>query len=231
MATASLFRQDGSTHFLVRFSPVGAVPSKDTAAPSESNLRRVLESVPDGFVVTDHNGLILSANAAFLELVNLAIPEQVQGMPLEGFLGRAGVDFNVLVSSLKEHGSVRWFSSTIRGEFGIATDVEISGVHVPDGAPACFGFIVHVSGRSAERTVKVEAPRSIEHMKQLIGRVPLKDVVRESTDAIEKLCIEAALELTGDNRASAAEMLGLSRQSLYGKLRRFGIGGLGSNDE
>jgi DNA-binding NtrC family response regulator len=40
---------------------------------------------------------------------------------------------------------------------------------------------------------------------------------------IEKLCIEAALELTGDNRASAAEMLGLSRQSLYVKLRRYGI--------
>jgi DNA-binding NtrC family response regulator len=37
------------------------------------------------------------------------------------------------------------------------------------------------------------------------------------------MCIEAALELTGDNRSSAAEMLGLSRQSLYVKLRRFGI--------
>ena len=40
---------------------------------------------------------------------------------------------------------------------------------------------------------------------------------------IEQLCIEAALELTGDNRASAAEMLGLSRQSLYVKLRRYGL--------
>jgi hypothetical protein len=28
-----------------------------------------------------------------------------------------------------------------------------------------------------------------------------------TTDVIERLCIEAALELTGDNRASAAEML------------------------
>ncbi|MFX5603073.1 helix-turn-helix domain-containing protein, partial [Acinetobacter baumannii] len=29
--------------------------------------------------------------------------------------------------------------------------------------------------------------------------------------------------LTRDNRASAAEMLGLSRQSLYIKLRRYGM--------
>ena len=41
---------------------------------------------------------------------------------------------------------------------------------------------------------------------------------------IERLCIEAALEVTNDNRASAAEMLGLSRQSLYTKLRRYGLG-------
>ena len=35
--------------------------------------------------------------------------------------------------------------------------------------------------------------------------------------------IQAALAMTGDNRASAAQLLGLSRQSLYVKLRRFGI--------
>ena len=46
----------------------------------------------------------------------------------------------------------------------------------------------------------------------------------ETADLIEKLCIEAALKLTRDNRASASEMLGLSRQSLYVKLRRYGIG-------
>jgi DNA-binding NtrC family response regulator len=58
-----------------------------------------------------------------------------------------------------------------------------------------------------------------------VGSAPLKDLVRESTDLIERLCIEAALKLTNGNRASAAELLGLSRQSLYVKLARYGIGG------
>ena len=66
-------------------------------------------------------------------------------------------------------------------------------------------------------------PSSAEQLTGLIGRVPLREIVRESTDFIEKLCIEAALELTDDNRASAAEMLGLSRQGLYSKLKRFGL--------
>ena len=52
---------------------------------------------------------------------------------------------------------------------------------------------------------------------------PLKDLVRETTDIIERLCIEAALQLNDNNRASSADMLGLSRQSLYVKLHRHGI--------
>jgi DNA-binding NtrC family response regulator len=61
--------------------------------------------------------------------------------------------------------------------------------------------------------------------------VPLKEIVSETTDLIEQLCIETALEMTGDKRASAALLLGLSRQSLYVKLRRFGIADQGADDE
>ena len=60
-------------------------------------------------------------------------------------------------------------------------------------------------------------------MTKLVGKVPLKDLVREATDIIERLCIEAALQLNDNNRASTADMLGLSRQSLYVKLHRYGI--------
>jgi DNA-binding NtrC family response regulator len=78
----------------------------------------------------------------------------------------------------------------------------------------------------AENRSNHSLPRSVEQLTELVGRVSLKELVRETTDVIERLCIEAALELTGDNRASAAEMLGLSRQSLYVKLRRYGLGDL-----
>ena len=47
---------------------------------------------------------------------------------------------------------------------------------------------------------------------------------------IERMCIQSALQLTHNNRASAAEMLGLSRQSLYVKLRRFGMIDDGDDD-
>jgi DNA-binding NtrC family response regulator len=68
--------------------------------------------------------------------------------------------------------------------------------------------------------------RAVAQLAELVGRVPLKDIVGQTTDLIEQMCIEAALQLTRDNRAAAAEMLGLSRQSLYVKLRRYGLGEL-----
>jgi DNA-binding NtrC family response regulator len=59
--------------------------------------------------------------------------------------------------------------------------------------------------------------------RDLVGTASLKEIVSETTDVIEKICIQAALEMTNNNRAAAAEMLGLSRQSLYVKLSKFDI--------
>jgi transcriptional regulator PpsR len=127
---------------------------------------------------------------------------------------------------------VRLFSTTLRGEYGSTAEVEISAVSVPEGPEPCFGFTMRNVGRrlAVEPRAGRELPRSVEQLTELVGRVSLKDLVRETTDVIERLCIEAALELTRDNRASAAEMLGLSRQSLYVKLRRYGLGDLDSSD-
>ena len=57
----------------------------------------------------------------------------------------------------------------------------------------------------------------------LVGSAPLKEILAATTDVIEKMCIEAAISLTNNNRVAAAEMLGLSRQSLYVKLRKYDI--------
>ena len=224
--SASLFRQEKTTHLLVRASAAEARASAD--ADARGALQQLIESAPDAFVVTDLDGRILSANRAFVELAQLTAEAQVRGQSLERWLGRTGVDLNVLVSNLRQRGVVRLFATVMRGEYGSTSDVEISGVAVAQAEPACMGFTIRdVSRRlGSESAASREMPRSVGQMTELVGRVPLKDIVRDTTDLIEQLCIEAALELTHDNRASAAEMLGLSRQSLYVKMRRFDIGDL-----
>ena len=89
--------------------------------------------------------------------------------------------------------------------------------------------------RIEARNSQVPIERKPEWIKTRLRTGPeytaLKELVRETTDVIERMCIEAALKLTGDNRATAAEMLGLSRQSLYVKLRRFGLAEPSEYDE
>jgi transcriptional regulator PpsR len=225
--SAALFRQDASSFLLVRLGGGGTGRTPDDMRAAAL----LLAAAPEGYVATDADGAIRWTNTAFLNLAQLATEEQAAGQPLDRFLGRPGVDMNVLLSTLRESGSVRLFATSLRGEFGSVVDVEICAARAaqPDGT--IYGFLIrNVESRMAPRS-DAALPRSVEQLTELVGRVPLRDLVRETTDVIERLCIEAALELTGDNRASAAEMLGLSRQSLYVKLRRYGLGALDSSDD
>ncbi len=231
LVSASLFRQDNATLFLVRITQ--AADAAPHTPDAKRTLLRLVESAPDGFVVTDSSGNILTANNAFLEMAGLADEEMARGESLDRWVGNSGVELDVLITNLRQRGSVRFFTTSVRSEDAGSAKVEISAVSIGNGGQPSFGFAIRNIGPRLQVDAQAAraVPRSIEQLTELIGRVPLKDLVRESTDVIEKLCIEAALELTGDNRASAAEMLGLSRQSLYVKLRRYGLGDLATNEQ
>jgi transcriptional regulator PpsR len=222
--SAAMFRQESSALLLIRLG--GAARASEPLTMEARIAGAMVAATPEAYVVTDTVGQIRWSNLAFLNLAQLATDEQAAGQPLDRFLGRPGVDMNVLLTTLRESGSVRMFSTTLRGEFGSVVDIEICAARSTAGEEELFGFFIrNVEARAGMRR-EGALPRSVEQLTELVGRVPLKDLVRETTDVIERLCIEAALELTGDNRASAAEMLGLSRQSLYVKLRRYGLGDL-----
>ncbi|WP_421709489.1 transcriptional regulator PpsR [Algihabitans sp.] len=224
--SATLFRQEKTVHILVRLAPLAASQEPERRSEDATRVSRVMENLPDGFVVTDLDRKILMANAAFLEMAQLVGDEQAVGQPLDRWLGRPGVDRQVLAKALREHGSVSDYATVLHSELGTTDDVMVSAVAVENGEEPCMGFVVRSVGQRVARSFKPadELPHSVEQLTELVGRVPLKDLVRDTTDIIERLCVEAALKLTGDNRASAAQMLGLSRQSLYAKLRRYGIG-------
>jgi transcriptional regulator PpsR len=222
----SLFRQDRTSLFLARLTPRDTDIS--TAMPeSARRLIDVLERIPDAFVVADDNLRIVACNSAFLDLGALASAEQAHGQPIDAFIGRPDMDRNILVSSLRQHGVLKNFATVARNRLGVQEDVEVSAVHVTADEP-CFGFSIRRASRPAAKPHLVsQLPRTADQLSQLVGRMTLKELVRETTDLVERLCIEAALEMTGNNRASAAEVLGLSRQSLYSKLHRYGLAATG----
>ncbi|MEM1142565.1 MAG: transcriptional regulator PpsR [Pseudomonadota bacterium] len=222
----SFMRQAGEERFLIRIGTRDSSSALRTDASSVF-LQEVIRNAPDAILMTDQDGRITAANYSFLELSQLVGEEQVLGHTADRWLGRSTVDLSVLLSNLREKSVVRLFSSTLIPRAGSPTQIEISACRLEEAdGPAFALFIRDVERRiTREHPVTSKLPSSIEQVTQRVGRVPLKELVRESTDIIEALCIETALEVTQDNRASAAELLGLSRQSLYAKLRRFNIGG------
>lgn len=227
--SVSAFRVDSDTLLLLKLAMPVEATTAAIDAPQQS-LLAAIERAPDGLVVTDTSGTVLYANRSFAEMAQFDTSEQVVGEPLDRWLGRSGVDLGVLMANLRQNDAVRLFPTVIRGRFGSETSVEISAASVPNGKQSCLGFTVRDVGRRLQTETGSRGSdnpglsRAVAQLAELVGRVPLKDIVGQTTDLIEQMCIEAALQLTRDNRAAAAEMLGLSRQSLYVKLRRYGLG-------
>ena len=230
--SASLFRGEGGTSAILRLIPEqGASEGVSSESPGALPTRALIEAMPEGFVITDSGHRVIWANAAFLELAQLAAEGQARGRPVEEWLARDETEARTLFATLQDHGSVRRFATVVRGAYGGMEDVEVAAV-ASSGMPACIGLSIRaLPPRSALNVGTRAEPRSVEQMAELVGRVSMKTLVRETTDLIEKLCIEAALRITRDNRASAAEMLGLSRQGLYAKMRRYGVGDLDPGDD
>jgi transcriptional regulator PpsR len=218
--SASCFRQEQATLLLVRLAPAEAVVRPDDRR--QAQLLDLIERSPDGFVLTDLDGHILTANRAFLDLAEAGSEEQVRGALLSTYVGRPGADFPVFLTMLRKHGAIRLVATSARGSHGAQTEVEVSAVWVPEGEDACIGFILRDIGRRLAGSPQGarDLTRAVEELTALVGRVSLRDLVRDTVDLVERHFIEAALELTEDNRTSAAEVLGVSRQSLYVKLRR-----------
>jgi transcriptional regulator PpsR len=226
--TANGFRQRGKLYALVRLD-AGEIPTSDETSATLG----IVESMPDAFVLTDEDWSIVTANIAFAEMIGAASIDQVRGRRLGEFVGRPGIDLELIQNQLVKQGFARNVSSVIgAGEGSEGEPIELSAV-VTGEDNAHYGLVIRPTARRLRDLPPTprDMPRSVEQLTELVGRMSLKDIVRESTDLIERLCIEAALAHTSDNRASAAEILGLSRQSLYSKLHRYNLGNLVSEPD
>lgn len=241
----SLFRQDQAARVLVRLAtaqPALAAHAGARAAGLDSLLQLAIERLPDPLVLTNDRLVILAGNGAFLDLVGLARPADIEGLPLARFLGRPGADLAPMVAALRKHGLVHGFATIADGQA-----VEVSALSSGKAEARRHGFSIRPA-RPAQCSAHDSAPHGNQHAAQpaesgggaapaaipvaelagLVGRMPLKDIVRDAIDLIERLCIKTALDHAADNRASAAGLLGLSRQSLYTKLHRHGLGNFGA---
>lgn len=188
-------------------------------------MQNLFEKGTDAIIFLDGNGVIKAANEAFLNLTDSHSQSVVIDRAFSDFLSRGAVDLKVLLDNVKRVGHLRQYRTRLNTDYMGEVAVELSGTLFQDKGKQ----VVAIVARDSVVTDRVVWPvtgtenEGLRNVMRLVGYSTLKEIVDETTEIIEKMCIEAALEMSGNNRAAAAELLSLSRQSLYVKLRKFGI--------
>jgi transcriptional regulator PpsR len=223
LLSPTVFRAAGERILLCQLDSAEKVRS--TSDDLAENLSRLYHEGVDGIIFTDADGVIRAANEAFLNLTDAASMSAVRGRSLSEFLVRGAVDLRMLLDNVKRTGTMRMYSTRLTTDFSGQVAVEISASWLNDRPNPILALIVRDASRvdSLRRPAFGSGEDGSRNVMELVGSSTLRDIVAETTDVIEKMCIETALELTRNNRVAAAEMLSLSRQSLYVKLRKFGL--------
>jgi transcriptional regulator PpsR len=219
----TLFRVAGDRVLLCRMSRI----DEATAVPDDlaRNVQSLYIHGPEAVVFASESGEVLSANEAFLDLIDVAHDINVHGGNLSDYFQRGSVDFKVMIENAARAGRMRIYATKIASAYGSPRAVEVSTTKLFAGPHSIFAFVMR-DNNHADTSRAASHPTSDESMRsvvELVGSAPLKNIVAETTNVVEKMCIETAVKLTNNNRVAAAEMLGLSRQSLYVKLRKFGL--------
>ncbi|MCE0506247.1 MULTISPECIES: transcriptional regulator PpsR [unclassified Roseivivax] len=220
-----VFRAGGERVLILRLETRGTEGPVEGPVHLRGDFAGLFANGADAMVITSATGIVQSANDAFLEMIDAAHLIDVKGRKFSDFLSRGQVDMNVLLENARRTGKMRFYSTKAVNEYGAETAVEMSATLISNDTTPHFGFVIRDTSRidSMRRTQMHASEESSRNVMELVGSATLKEIVAETTDVVEKMCIETAVNLTRNNRVAAAEMLGLSRQSLYVKLRKYDL--------
>jgi transcriptional regulator PpsR len=208
--------------FLLQMTPIGKAIG--TTAPEHEDLEGLLDRLPDAVTIVDENGEIKRANRAFTELVEIGSTAALIGENLGRWLSRPGADLSVLISNIQRHGMVRLLSTTVQGELGTETEIEISASGYQHAGHSRIVLVLRNVARRLSSSPESDSLRTaLATMNETVGKTPLRKLVKSTVEVVEQHYMRAALQLADGNRTTAAEILGLSRQSLYAKLDRYNL--------
>lgn len=214
---ATMATTQSDAFYLFQISPMGgAAPAVHPDAPS---LEALVQRLPDGFVIVDREGQILRANHTFLDLAQVGAESAIMGQKLKRWLSRPGADISVILGMVQRHGSVRNMATQLEGDLGSLTEIEVSAVGDSNGPPHFVALLL----RDVTPRLRSEGPARPAGLASSADAISLEALVRTSTEAIERSTIAEALERTRGHRTAAAKYLGLSRQSLHAKLKKYGF--------
>lgn len=217
---ATPFRADERMLLLVR------ARLHESADPSELQVTQgtgLFERLPDGIVVTDPSGRILMANPAFLTLAGIESEEHARGEPLNHWIGSRPSELSAVIAAARLQGIAARRRTILRSSLGTEHVLEMSAALVPEFDQECIGFTLRrvFSAREGEPTdARAHLLASIERVAKSMGQASLPELIRESSEHVERYLIEQAMFRAGGDTRAAARLLQIALESLELRLHR-----------
>ena len=208
-------------HTLIRLNNLASLKVPHTR--EKLYLSDLYQKTTDAFVFIDEAGKIVDTNDSFLTLSENANVDEVVGKSFSDFLRNTTTDLKILTDNSKKLGKIRNYATDFITTFGSKIPVTISSTWVSNEEDDFYGFILRDSSNIEFEKQNDNEQHSWEATTKLVGSAPLKELVAQTGDIAERICLETALNLTNNNKVAAAELLSLSRQSLYVKLRKHNL--------
>lgn len=221
----SMLTSEAGAFYLFQMAPLAGTGAPERVGGNgrraeEVSVESLMQRMPDGFVIVDHEGIVTKTNHTFLDLVQAGVESVVIGQNLKRWLSQPGTGIRVIMNLVERHGAVRAMRTTLDGELGAMTEVDVSAVGDRLGQPSCFGLVIR------DATLRSRLPEGGAAPQHLTPDAPLETLVKTSVEGLERHHIGEALARTGGNRTMAAKSLGLSRQSLHAKLKKYSLDSL-----
>ena len=213
---ASMLTGEGGPYYLLQMEPL---PNAEPVRPAGAtfSIEDFFARLPEGFAVVDREGVVKLANATFADLVQIGLESAVIGQNARRWLSNSGAGLREILDLAEQHGLVRSLRTTLEGELGGTLDVEITAIGDRPSRSRYFALLVRdvvAPERKASGGVRLPAIGDL-------SEASLGEMVRSSVEAIEREKIVDALGTTAGKRTMAAKALGLSRQGLYAKMKRY----------
>ncbi len=217
----TFFRSNDGVHSLIRLSSSSS--QRTSHSKEKIYLSDLYQKTSDAFVFINEAGKIVDTNESFLILTENPNIDEVVGKSFSDFLKNATTDLKILTDNSKRLGKIRNYATDFITTFGSKIPVTISSTWVSNEDDDFYGFILRDSSNIELEKQNDNEEHSWEATTKLVGSAPLKELVAQTGDIAERICLETALNLTNNNKVAAAELLSLSRQSLYVKLRKHNL--------
>jgi DNA-binding protein Fis len=185
----------------------------------------LFDEFPDGIAVFSRKGEMVLRNKAFERLIFEGGEQDVRSSEpqyLKQMLANKHEE-EALITALMRNRVARSFPLTFKLFDGSEVDTEVSAV----ADLRADRFVLHVREilyTRSSQLADLRLSRALEALLPQPSGEGLLERVSATTEILERYYIERALTSVKGNRAAAARKLGLSRQSLYVKLNRYGIG-------